>query len=93
MTATTMGRSTGQTAVMFLRNTEQLLDFGYEENVWIIDLIRVKLLHFCFGDKATLVSKSLFGQILSTIVSYFLLGASQVFLPQVFAYLEQHKGI
>ena len=93
MTAAAVGRATGQTSVMLLRNTEQLLDLGYEENVWVIDLIRVEFLHFCFCNEATLVPEPLLGQVLSTIVSYFLLGTSKVFFPQVFAYLEHHKGI
>ena len=93
MTAAAVGRSTGQTTVMLLRNTEQLLDLGYEENVWVIDLIRVEFLHFCFCNEATLVPKSLLGQVLPTIVSYFLLGTSKVLFPQILAYLEQHQSI
>ena len=93
MTAAAVGRATGQTTVMLLRNTEQLLDLGYEENVWVIDLIRVEFLHFCFCNEAALVPKSLLGQVLPTIVSNFLLGTSKVLFPQIFAYLEQHKGI
>ena len=81
MTPSAVGRTAGQTAVMLLRNTEQLLDLGYEENVWVIDLIRVELLHLSFSDEAALVPESLLGQVLPTIVPYFLLGTSEMFLP------------
>ena len=81
MTPSAVGRTTGQAAVMLLRNTEQLLDLGYEENVRVIDLIRVELLHLSFCDEAALVPEPLLGQVLPTIVSYFLLGTSEMFLP------------
>lgn len=89
-----MRRAAGHIHVVILAYAEDLLDlWNGVAHIGVIYLVRVQFLHFFFRDKTTLMAEPLFSQVLTTIVSYFFLGATQVLLKPVLADFQQEHCV
>jgi hypothetical protein len=74
--------------MVLFADAKDWLHFWDISHVGVVYLLRIKFLHLLFRYKAALISESLFGQILPTVVENFLARASELLFLPVFANFE-----